>query len=257
VGRTDRWTAAATPQSPEQSDHQHRAADQDAEYQQDSEQAEPDQGKGHAQQRRARPTRREQIRESAAMERGEDAEGIETKTRRAGLTGRVSAHGRGWRDKLRAEAGDASIGCGMNQDVRTSLNDPNGTGQGVAGSNVAGPDKTDQSGAEVGSAAIARLDAMLNGELIECQAQIDGDEQSLIVLRDGDAVRAWMNICPHAGRSLGWAPGKFLKSKDGLLICAVHGASFELQRGECVAGPCKGQSLREVAVAIVDGEVRV
>jgi nitrite reductase/ring-hydroxylating ferredoxin subunit len=121
----------------------------------------------------------------------------------------------------------------MNQDVRTSLNGVNA------------------------STMIARLDDMPDGELLEYQARIDGEDQSLIVLRDGDAVRAWMNICPHAGRSLGWAPGKFLKSKDGLLICAVHGASFELQRGECVAGPCKGQSLRAVAVAIVDGEVRV
>jgi nitrite reductase/ring-hydroxylating ferredoxin subunit len=165
-----------------------------------------------------------------------------------------------------AEAGDASIGCGMNQDVRTSLNDPKVAGQNETGLNAAGPDKADPDKADPGKAdpsdptvesvTITRLCEMPDGELIEYQARIDGEEQSLIVLRDGDVVRAWMNICPHAGRSLSWAPGKFLKSKDGLLICAVHGASFELQRGECVAGPCKGQSLRAVEVAIVDGEVK-
>ena len=59
-----------------------------------------------------------------------------------------------------------------------------------------------------------------------------------------------------AGRRLDWAPGQFLKTGDGLLVCAAHGASFELARGECVAGPCRGESLRAVAVRVVDGEVR-
>jgi nitrite reductase/ring-hydroxylating ferredoxin subunit len=70
-------------------------------------------------------------------------------------------------------------------------------------------------------------------------------------------VRAWHNVCPHAGRRLDWAPGKFLLGKDGGLICAVHGATFELQRGECVAGPCKGQALRAVVTTVVDGDVDV
>ena len=39
------------------------------------------------------------------------------------------------------------------------------------------------------------------------------------------------------------------------LVCAAHGASFELQGGECLAGPCRGESLRAVAVEIRDGAV--
>lgn len=96
------------------------------------------------------------------------------------------------------------------------------------------------------------------GSLHEVEAVLDGDAESLILHRDAAGeVRAWLNVCPHAGRRLDWAPGKFLRSKDGLLVCAAHGASFELQRGECVAGPCRGEALREVAVACVDGEVRL
>ncbi len=87
---------------------------------------------------------------------------------------------------------------------------------------------------------------------------VDGDAESLILHRDpGDVVRAWLNVCPHAGRRLDWSPGQFLRSKDGLLVCAVHGASFDLANGLCVAGPCRGESLREVAVHCVDGEVRL
>ena len=99
------------------------------------------------------------------------------------------------------------------------------------------------------------MSAIDDGGFAEAEATVDGSAESLILHRDGDAVRAWLNVCPHAGRRLDWAPGKFLKSKDGLLVCAVHGASFELRGGECVAGPCRGDALRAVAVEVRDGAV--
>lgn len=102
---------------------------------------------------------------------------------------------------------------------------------------------------------LARLSDLPEGEPVAVEAVLDGDAESLILFREGDAVRAWRNICPHAGRPLDWSPGKFLRSKDGLLVCAVHGASFELGQGACVAGPCRGQALSMVPVAVVDGRV--
>ena len=99
---------------------------------------------------------------------------------------------------------------------------------------------------------------MAADSLHEVEAVLDGDAESLIVHRDAaGAVRAWLNVCPHAGRRLDWAPGQFLRGKDGLLVCAVHGASFELRNGECVAGPCRGEALREIAVEVRDGAVRL
>ena len=102
---------------------------------------------------------------------------------------------------------------------------------------------------------LAALESIEDGGFAEAEAEIDGSPESLILHRDGQGVRAWLNVCPHAGRRLDWAPGQFLKSKDGLLVCAVHGASFELQRGECVAGPCRGDCLKAVAVEVSDGAV--
>jgi nitrite reductase/ring-hydroxylating ferredoxin subunit len=99
------------------------------------------------------------------------------------------------------------------------------------------------------------LDAIAPGGFAETEAVIAGDAESLILYRDGDTVRAWLNICPHAGRRLDWAPGQFLKSKEGLLVCAAHGASFELAQGDCVAGPCRGDRLRAVPVEVRDGSV--
>ena len=104
--------------------------------------------------------------------------------------------------------------------------------------------------------SLARIAQIEDGGFLEVEAMLEGgDAESLILHRDGDAVRAWLNVCPHAGRRLDWAPGRFLKSKAGELVCAVHGATFELQDGVCVAGPCRGDSLRAVAVEIVDGKV--
>jgi nitrite reductase/ring-hydroxylating ferredoxin subunit len=102
---------------------------------------------------------------------------------------------------------------------------------------------------------VIAFDSIEDGGFAEVEALVDGDAESLIVHRDGQQVRAWLNVCPHAGRRLDWAPGKFLKSREGLLVCAAHGASFELVRGDCVAGPCRGDALRMVAVEIRDGQV--
>ena len=99
------------------------------------------------------------------------------------------------------------------------------------------------------------LSAIPEGGFAEVEAEVDGLAESLVLYRDGDAVRAWLNVCPHAGRRLDWAPGRFLKSKQGQLVCAAHGASFELAGGMCTAGPCKGERLRAVGVAVRDGEV--
>ena len=99
------------------------------------------------------------------------------------------------------------------------------------------------------------LNDIADGGFAEIETMIGDDAESLILHRDSGEVRAWLNVCPHAGRRLDWAPGQFLKSKDGHLVCAAHGASFELVRGDCIAGPCRGDSLRGVPVEIRDGEV--
>ncbi|MFT3761162.1 MAG: Rieske (2Fe-2S) protein [Pseudoxanthomonas sp.] len=105
--------------------------------------------------------------------------------------------------------------------------------------------------------ALIAFDALKDREPTEVAAVLEGDAESLILYRDGERVRAWLNVCPHAGRRLDWAPGKFLMSRDGLLVCAAHGASFELANGDCVAGPCRGDALRAVAVEVIEGEVRL
>ena len=104
-------------------------------------------------------------------------------------------------------------------------------------------------GVESVSGSLILLPALPPEGLSELEVVIDGEPQSLIVRRHGDGLRAWLNICPHAGRRLDWAPGKFLIDQ-GQLVCAAHGARFEMDHGLCIAGPCRGSSLVAVAVAV-------
>ncbi|HUB91101.1 MAG TPA: Rieske 2Fe-2S domain-containing protein [Dyella sp.] len=101
---------------------------------------------------------------------------------------------------------------------------------------------------------LCRLDDMPDGEAMALDVTLPEGEESVILLRQGEHVKAWLNICPHAGRRLDWAPGKFLISR-GMLVCAAHGASFRTEDGECVGGPCKGESLRAIAVHVAKDEV--
>lgn len=70
------------------------------------------------------------------------------------------------------------------------------------------------------------------------------------VVRKGDSVYAYQNYCVHVGHPLNWAPNSFLTKDRTAIICASHGATYEIESGLCVAGPCLGKSLRRVDVEV-------
>lgn len=77
------------------------------------------------------------------------------------------------------------------------------------------------------------------------------------VVRTGDAVRGYVNRCPHAGHPLNLLPERFLTADGALILCSSHGALFEKGNGCCVAGPCAGRSLTPIALEVRDGFVLV
>ena len=87
------------------------------------------------------------------------------------------------------------------------------------------------------------IDASAINQATTLNALIDNQNVSLIALRHGHKICVYLNQCPHQGRRLDYAPGQFL-SKDGQLICAAHGASFAMESGLCLQGPCRGESLQ-------------
>ena len=83
--------------------------------------------------------------------------------------------------------------------------------------------------------------------VVAIEVEIAGEPASILVDCDRSPLQAWRNCCPHQGRRLDYAPGRFLIDKE-LLVCAAHGASFRLADGLCVNGPCRGEHLARVEV---------
>ena len=79
--------------------------------------------------------------------------------------------------------------------------------------------------------------------------------REFIVVRDGEAVRAYRNRCPHNSGTLETVPDRFLDADRAHLVCSTHGARFRIEDGLCVSGPCRGEALTAVAIAVVAGEV--
>ena len=52
-------------------------------------------------------------------------------------------------------------------------------------------------------------------------------------------------------------PDSFLTKDRSAIMCASHGALYEIDTGLCFAGPCRGKSLRTVEVAVRDGMIYV
>jgi len=77
------------------------------------------------------------------------------------------------------------------------------------------------------------------------------------VVRKGDDVFAYQNFCVHVGHPLNWSPDKFLTKDKSALICASHGATYEIETGLCYAGPGNGRTLQKVDVTVRDGIVYV
>lgn len=101
-------------------------------------------------------------------------------------------------------------------------------------------------------APICRLEDIPDGGARGLSVHV-GETWDLILLRRGDAVSAFHNECPHAGRNLDYAPGQFLV-RNGRITCAVHGAVFDTASGECCGGPARS-GLVAVPVKVVDGAV--
>jgi nitrite reductase/ring-hydroxylating ferredoxin subunit len=77
------------------------------------------------------------------------------------------------------------------------------------------------------------------------------------LVRVGEDAHAYVNRCPHAGRQLNQAPDRFLTPDGKLIQCMAHGALFEKATGECVGGPCVGESLTRIDVVVAAGQIQL
>jgi nitrite reductase/ring-hydroxylating ferredoxin subunit len=75
---------------------------------------------------------------------------------------------------------------------------------------------------------------------------------TVFAVRRGDIVRVWADRCPHHGTPLPWRKDAYLNAAGSRIVCAAHGALFELDSGLCVQGPCLGDKLRPVPFMLTE-----
>ena len=87
------------------------------------------------------------------------------------------------------------------------------------------------------------------------QIKIGRKNTDIFLVRKNDQVFAYQDICPHAQAPLEWNPDEFLDENKENIICAMHGAKFTIENGDCISGPCRGSALTPVELELVDGNV--
>lgn len=78
----------------------------------------------------------------------------------------------------------------------------------------------------------------------------------VLLVRQGARVYGYVNNCPHYDRApLGWKKDEFLSGDGAHIMCAAHGARFEIETGACTIGPCLGQKLERVTLTVSNGAI--
>ena len=103
---------------------------------------------------------------------------------------------------------------------------------------------------------LCRLDDIEDGQAKGFALDEGPGGREIFVVREEGRVFGYLNACPHLGSPLNWQDDRFISDDSGLILCATHGARFEIEDGACVSGPCAGQTLEAVPVT-VDAEGRV
>lgn len=100
---------------------------------------------------------------------------------------------------------------------------------------------------------LCRVDEIDNPGCKEFIFEGSKDTVSIFLVRQHDAVRAYVNQCPHAGARLNFKPHDFLTSDKQQIICGHHGAVFEIDDGACTGGPCTNFALQSVPIKVEQG----
>jgi len=82
-------------------------------------------------------------------------------------------------------------------------------------------------------------------------------QDSLFVIKLADRILAYRDLCPHYGSTtLPWQKDAYLDATGNYIVCAAHGALFDLRTAECVSGPCLGDALDTIPLDIQpDGKI--
>jgi len=93
------------------------------------------------------------------------------------------------------------------------------------------------------------------GEALVVDYAVGTRRLSVLLIRDDQGLRAFHNLCPHANWPLETFDGRILRTDDGQIICAAHGASFHSATGTCLGGPGLGKGLTALSIVEIDNTI--
>ena len=79
----------------------------------------------------------------------------------------------------------------------------------------------------------------------------------LFIYNDNGIFRAFRNNCPHFDVPLNYAPDEIFTPDHRYFRCMTHNARFDKSTGNCVDGPCMGQALEPIPLALDAGMLLV
>ena len=77
------------------------------------------------------------------------------------------------------------------------------------------------------------------------------------LVRRGARVFGYVDNCPHRDLPLHFIPGRYLAPDGESVLCANHGARFDIETGACIDGPCRGRALAPLPLEANGGFVRL
>lgn len=78
-----------------------------------------------------------------------------------------------------------------------------------------------------------------------------------VVRLEGNAVRGYVNRCPHYSLPLNHQADEFLTRDRSRIMCRQHLALFDLNDGVCIDGACEGNGLTLVEVTVSQGQLAI
>lgn len=104
---------------------------------------------------------------------------------------------------------------------------------------------------------LCRVDELPDGGARGFDPHASGHD-TMLVVRQGGRLYGYLDACPHyGGTPMAWRKDAYLNAARDRIVCAAHGAQFDIPSGACTLGPCLGQSLTPVALALKNGVIHI
>lgn len=101
------------------------------------------------------------------------------------------------------------------------------------------------------------LDDVPDGEAKEYVFGRGASAFAMFVVRQGERLYGYLNICPHFSQPLNYRAGEFLNETKTRIRCTMHFSEFRIEDGSGVSGAAENCWLDPVPVEVADGKIRI